>query len=188
MPPWFADVTECDIRYVNCPIDTGSVAAAVAAVATTTAVATTAAFTTTTAVAATAAFTTAAAEAATAAFTTATTEAAAAATTAIAAAVGAAETSGTLFTRTSLVHHDGTASHGLAIQAIDGGLCFGIRTHFNETETLGTAGVTVHHDLGRVHGTVLGESVIQILIAHAVGQIAHVKFVAHERAPFNLTK
>jgi hypothetical protein len=29
---------------------------------------------------------------------------------------------------------------------------------------------------------------LQILIAHGIGQIAHVKFVAHERAPFKVTK
>ena len=147
-------------------------AVATAAVATATAVATTAAFATATAattVAATAAFTTTAAEAATTTTTT-----------TVTAAVGAAETSGTFFTGASFVDDHSAAGHGLTVQAVDRGLCFGVRAHFHETEALGATGFTVHHDLGGTDGTILGESVTQILITHGVGQIAHVKFVAHE--------
>ncbi len=164
----------------------GSVAAAVAAaVATATAVTAAAAFTTTasattvaataaaaftaTAVTAAAAFTTAAAEAAT-------TAAAAASTTA---AVGAAEASRTLFTWASFVHDHSATGNRLTIQTVDGGLCFCIRAHFDETKALGATGVAVHHDLGGAHSPELRESILQILIAHGVGEIAHVKFVAH---------
>lgn len=172
--------------------DAGSVTAAVAAAAATTATAVAAAIATaaTAAVATTAAFATAATTTTTvataAAFTTAAAETTtAAATAAIATTVGAAEAGRTLFTGASLVHDNGAACNRLTVQAIDGGLRLGVRAHFDETEALGAAGVTVHHDLGGAHGSILRESILQILIAHAVGQIAHVKFVAHERAPFN---
>ncbi len=165
MPFWFDDVTRCDIRYVTCLILRSVAAAVAAAVATATAVAaTTAAAATVTATAVTAA-----------AFTAATSTAA---------AVWATEASRTLFAWTCFVHDDSAASNGLTVQTVDSGLCFCIGAHFDEAETFGAASVTIHHDLGRAHAAELGESVIQILIAHAVGQIAHVKFVAHERAPF----
>ena len=105
-----------------------------------------------------------------------------AATATAAATVGAAEASWTLFTRAGFVDNNGATSHRLTVQAIDSRLCFCIRGHFNETETLGATSFTIHHDLGRRHSTVFGECIHQILIAHGVGQIAHVKFVAHERA------
>ena len=168
-------------RTVRTHQSIAATAVAAAAVATATAVTTAAAFTTTTAAAAVA---TAAAFTATAAEAAATTTVAAAA---IATTVGAAETSRTLFTGASFVDHDGATGHGLTVQAVDGGLRFSVRAHFNETEALGAAGFTVHHDLGRADSAEFAESFLQILIAHAVGQIAHVKFVAHERAPFKVT-
>ncbi len=145
-----------------------SVAAAVAAaVATATAVTAAAAFTTTAATTV----------AATAAAFTATAVTAAAASTAT--AVGAAEASRTLFTWASFVHDHSATGNRLTIQTVDGGLCFCIRAHFDETKALGATGVAVHHDLGGAHGPELRESILQILIAHGVGEIAHVKFVAH---------
>lgn len=149
-------------------------AAAITAAATT--VATAAAGTTTAAAATTVATTAAAATTVAAATTT------FAATATAAATVGAAEASWTLFTRAGFVDNNGATSHRLTVQAIDSRLCFCIRGHFNETETLGATSFTIHHDLGRRHSTVFGECIHQILIAHGVGQIAHVKFVAHERA------
>lgn len=158
-------------------------AAVAAAVATATAVA--AATRATAAVATAAAFTTAAV--ATAAGTATAVAATTAFTATAAATVGAAEASRTLFTRTGFVHDDGATGHGLTVEAIDGSLGFSVGAHFNETKTLGAAGFTVHHDLGRGNGAKLGKCVLQILIAHGIGQIAHVKFVAHERAPFKVT-
>ena len=174
---------------------TAAAVAAAATGATTAATGTTAAATTVAAAAITAAATTVATAAAgtttaaaatTVATTAATTVAAAtttfAATATAAATVGAAEASWTLFTRAGFVDNNGATSHRLTVQAIDSRLCFCIRGHFNETETLGATSFTIHHDLGRRHSTVFGECIHQILIAHGVGQIAHVKFVAHERA------
>ena len=161
-------------RAVGAAEATVTTATTVAAIATAaaTAVTPTAAFAATT-VAAT--FTTATAVTAAAAFTAATSTAA---------AVWATEASRTLFAWTCFVHNDSAASNGLTVQTVDSGLCFCIGAHFDEAETFGAASVTIHHDLSGAHAAELGESVIQILIAHAVGQIAHVKFVAHERAPF----
>ena len=163
-----------------------------AAVATTAAFAATAAVATAaTTVATAAAFTATAAVAAATGAATATTVAAATTFTAAATAaatVGAAEASRTLFTRTGFVHDDRTTGNGLTVQAVDGSLRFSVIAHFHKAEALGTAGFTVHHDLGRCNSTIFGESVLQILIAHGIGQIAHVKFVAHERAPFKVTK
>src|SRR5437667_2059576 len=156
---------------------TTGAATAAAAVAATTAGAATA----TTAVA-----TTAAAEAAattTGAATAATAEAAAAATTA------AAETTRTLFTRARFVDHQRAAVEGLAVHAVDGRLSLGVRAHLHEAEALGAAGVAVHHHLRRRHGTELCECLLQIVVAHAVREVADVEFVAHgERLSFLITQ
>ena len=117
--------------------------------------------------------------------TTAAVAAATAATTAAVAAttVAAAEataTGRTWFHRTGFVHDQITAAEVLAMHALDGCLCFGIAAHFDKAETLGTAGVTLHHDLGAANRAELAESLLQILVAERIGQVAHVKFVAHE--------
>ena len=65
------------------------------------------------------------------------------------------------------------------------GLRFGVRAHLDEAEALGAAGVAVHHDLGGGDGAELRERLLQIFVAHAVGEIADVEFVAHGRAPFH---
>src|SRR5438105_543750 len=165
----------------------GSVAAAAttaAAVAATAAGATAAAVAAATAGAATAATAVAAATgAATAAAT-----AIAATTTAVAATTGAAaattEAARTLFTRTRFVDDEGAAVEGLAVHAVDGRLGFGVRAHLHEAEALGAAGIAVHHDLGGCDGAELGESLLKIVVADAVGKVAYVEFVAHWRAPF----
>ena len=109
----------------------------------------------------------------------------AAATTAVTtAAVRAAEAARTLFAGASLVDDDGTAADRLAVQAVDGCLGFGIRAHLDEAEALRAAGFAVHHDLGGLDRAELGESSVQFFVANAVGQVAHVEFVAHGRAPF----
>jgi hypothetical protein len=166
---------------------TAAAAAAAAVGAAETAATTTAAATATAAEAA--ATTTAAAEAtAAAAFATAATTAEA--TTAAAAAfttgtaVGATETARALFTRTSLVHNHSTTTDGLTIQAVDCGLGFRIRSHFDKAETLRTAGFPIHHHLGGADCTVSREGLVQIFITHTVGQIAYVKLISHGESAF----
>ena len=66
------------------------------------------------------------------------------------------------------------------MHALDCSLCFCIAAHFDKAEALRTAGVTFHHDLGAGDRAVLAEGLFQIAVAERVGQIAHVKFVAHE--------
>src|SRR5690606_18176681 len=125
------------------------------------------AITTATAAAATATAVTAAATTAVATTTT--------TTAAKAAAAGSAGLHGTGF-----VDHEVTAAEILAMHALDGGLGFGIAAHFDKAETLGAAGVALHHDLGAAHRAEPAEGLLQILITEGIGQIAHVKFVAHE--------
>ena len=67
----------------------------------------------------------------------------------------------------------------MAMQAIDGSLGFRLAAHFHKAEALGTAGVALHHDLGAHHIAELAELLLQIVVAHSVGQVAHVQFVAH---------
>ena len=188
-----------------------SVAAAISA-ATTTAVATTAAGTATaatTAAAATAATarTATAATEATAARPATARSATARATTTVAATAGAttataaepaatarrtsaatatAKATRTLFAWACLIDHEGAAVNGLAVHAVDARLSLCVRTHFHKAEALGTAGVTVHHHLGRCDGAELCECLLEIFVANAVCEIADVKFIAHVGAPFFL--
>src|ERR1700761_7164863 len=110
------------------------------------------------------------------------------ATAAVRAARSAAEAARTLFARTCFVDDQGTAFQGLAIHAIDGCLRLSVRAHFHEAEALGTAGLTIHHDLGGRDGTELAERLLQGFVANAVGQIAYVKFVFHWGSPFKEKK
>jgi hypothetical protein len=157
------------------------VAAAATAVATTTAAAraTTAG---TAAVATTAATTVAAAT------TTTTVAATAARATSATAEATTTGTGRTWLHRTGFVDHETATTDLLAVHCIDSGLSLRIIAHFNETETLGAAGVTFHHDFGTGDGTVLRERLLQIIVTERIRQVAYVKFVAHERTPQNNSK
>ena len=48
-------------------------------------------------------------------------------------------------------------------------------------EALRTTRLAVHHDLGGGHSSERGEGLLQILVAHAVGEVTDVKFIAHGR-------
>lgn len=76
--------------------------------------------------------------------------------------------------RTCFVHHQGTATHVLTMQASDGCLCFGVAAHFNKTETFGTASVAFHHHFGAAYITVLCEKLLQIVITNRIRQIAYI--------------
>lgn len=135
----------------------------------------------TTTAAATAAATAVAAAIATA---VATTTIAAAVAAAIATTVAAATAAGgTGFHGTGFIDDQITATKVLTVHALDSGLGFGIAAHFDKAETFGAASVALHHDLGARNSTVLAKGLFQILIAERVGQVAHVKFVAHEGLP-----
>ena len=100
------------------------------------------------------------------------------------AAEAAAEAAGAGRTRlhgACFVHDQITAATVLAVQALDSGLCFGIAAHFHKAEALGTAGVTLHHDLGAADIAKFAESLLQIVVAERVRQVADVEFVAHGR-------
>lgn len=114
---------------------------------------------------------------------TATTVAATASTTAEAAGAG-----GTGFHGACFVHHEATATELLTIECADSRLCFSVAAHFHKAEAFGAASVTFHHDFGAGNGTVGGECLLQVFVTERIGQVAHVKFVAHERTPQNNSK
>src|SRR5450830_1521011 len=138
---------------------------------------------------------TATAVTAAAAAVTATTTAAAASATAVTAATASATTEAaaasagrTCFHRTGFVNHETTATVLLTVHAVDSSLCLSVAAHFHKAEAFGAAGVTFHHDLGASDGTVCGKCLLQVFVTESVGQVAHVKFVAHERTPQNNSK
>ena len=134
----------------------GLVAAATAAAATAVTAATAAA------TAATAAVTTAAACATTKAAATATATAAVA-TTACAAAEAAA-TGRTWLHGPGFVDHQATTTELLTIHFIDGGLRFGVASHFHKAKTFGATGIAFHHDFCAGDVAVCCECMLQILI------------------------
>src|SRR5659263_674742 len=120
-----------------------------------------------------------------------TTTAAAASTTTVATTAATATTSTTTeaaatcarrtsFHRASFVDDQTTATILLTVHATDRSLGLSIAGHFHKAEALGAAGVTFHHDLGASDGTVRGKCLLQVFITESVGQVAHVKFVAHK--------
>jgi hypothetical protein len=106
----------------------------------------------------------------------------AAAVTTTAAATTPTKATGALFARAGFVDHDGAPFERLAVHAVDGGLRLGVRTHLDKAEALGSAGITVHHDLGGRDGAELRKRLMQRFISHGVGEIADVKFVSHGEA------
>ena len=127
--------------------------------------------------------TTTAVAATTTAAATATAVTAAATTTTVAATTAAAEATATgsaWFHGAGFVDYEVTATKVLTMHALDSGLCFGIAAHFDKAKALRAAGVTFHHHLGAGNGAVLAEGLFQIAVAERVGQVAHVKFVAHK--------
>jgi hypothetical protein len=163
-------------------------ATTVAATTTATAGATTTAAVATTTTAAAVATTTAAGATRAATATVATATATAEATTA-AGTTAATEATWALFARTCFIDDQSTTVHLLTVHAIDGRLSLGIRAHFDEAETLGATGFTIHHDLCRRHGAELREGLLQIIITYVVREVTNVEFVAHfERLSFQRTQ
>jgi hypothetical protein len=124
--------------------------------------------------------TTAAAVAAATAFTTATAAATTAVTAAATTEAAAASAGRTSFHRTCFVHNHGTATQRLTVHAVDGSLGISVRAHFHKTKTFGATGVALHHHFGAGDSTELTKRLLQIAIAHRVGQIAHIQFITHE--------
>ena len=109
----------------------------------------------------------------------------------IVAACRAAEAAGAWRTcchGTCFVHHEATAAQRLAVHAFNSGQSFRVAAQFHKAEAFGAAGVTFHHDFGAGNGAVSRESLLQVFVAERIGQVAHVKFVAHERTPQNDSK
>src|SRR5207248_4108812 len=81
-----------------------------------------------------------------------------------------------------LVDRQGPPLDLLAVQRGDGGLGLLVGGHLDEAEPLGPARVAVDDHLRRLHTAVRPEHLLQITVADAVGQVAHVQLLAHERA------
>jgi hypothetical protein len=89
-----------------------------------------------------------------------------AATAAVAAAPPATTTATTAATtilaRTGFVHSQSSAVVLLQIQAFDGSLRFAVATHLDEAETLAATGVSIRDDFRALHGTELGEQLLEV--------------------------
>jgi hypothetical protein len=97
------------------------------------------------------------------------------------AAVTTAAATGTWLHRTRFVHDHVATVNRLAVHAADRCLRFCIAGHFDKAEAFGTAAVAVGHDFGRLDLTEGAEGVLQRVVGHRVGEVANVKFLAHER-------
>jgi hypothetical protein len=128
-----------------------------------------------TAATAAAVVTAAAAAAATAAATAIATATAAAASVATAATTAAAA----IFTRTGFVDGQVPATKFGFMQAIDGRLRFRIRAHFHETEAFAASRITIHHHLGALDLTILGEQLLQTRTINLETQVSTVQFPSH---------
>jgi hypothetical protein len=113
---------------------------------------------------------------------------AAAATTEAATATAAATTespattttaSAAIFTRAGFVDGQSTAAMLLTVQGCDRRLGFLIGPHFDEPESLGSAGVTVVDDLGRDNRAVLAKQLLELRAIDLVAQIPNVKLLTH---------
>src|SRR5947209_8253802 len=68
-----------------------------------------------------------------------------------------------------LVHDDAAAAERLAIHSVDCSLRLGVAAHLHEAETLGAAGLALHHDLGARDLAELVECLFQVAVTHLVG-------------------
>jgi hypothetical protein len=126
----------------------------------------------------------------TAAATAATTATAAATAAAAVSATAAATTTATAVTTTAaatapaflglgFVDSESTAIMFLAVDSGDRCLRFSIAAHFDKTEALASAGVTVSDDLSALHGAVRSKKLFQSGAIDVVAHITHVQFLAH---------
>ena len=61
---------------------------------------------------------------------------------------------------------------------LDCRLAFLSRAHLDKAEAFGATGVPVDDDLGRLHGPVLFEQILQIAVGHAIGKFPTYNFIA----------
>jgi len=90
------------------------------------------------------------------------------------ATVTAAPSGGTVFTRTSLIHGQGTTFPILAIQAQDGGFGPLLGVHGGEGETARAAGGFIHDDVDFIHRAVLSQHVPEIVFGDVKGKVPNV--------------
>src|SRR5205085_967578 len=69
-----------------------------------------------------------------------------------------------------LVDGQGPAADDLAVEGGDGGLGLLVAAHLHEAEPLGPAGLAIHDHLGRLHGAVGSEQLLQGGVRRVVAQ------------------
>ena len=79
-----------------------------------------------------------------------------------------------IFLRTSFIDRQCAAFRLGAVEARDRGLGLLIAAHLDEAEALRATSVAVHNHLGRLHGAIRAEKLLQIAVADAVSQVAYV--------------
>jgi hypothetical protein len=67
----------------------------------------------------------------------------------------------------------------LFVHAVNGRLRLRVAAHLDKAKTFGATGFALHHDFGTDDGAELAKGLLQVFVAYAVGQIAHVQFAAH---------
>lgn len=82
----------------------------------------------------------------------------------------------TLGALASLVHLERTTTNVMAIECVDSGLSLIVIIHRHKGKALGLSGVVVDNNLGFGHLAVSCEQLIDALVVHRVGQVAHVDF------------
>jgi len=88
----------------------------------------------------------------------------------------------TLFAGASQVDDDRASIDGPAVQSADGGLGVLGGSHLDKAEALGTAGLTVRHDLGGGDAAELGKVALQAGIGDGVGEVAYIDLAGHGKA------
>jgi hypothetical protein len=71
----------------------------------------------------------------------------------------------------------------LAVQSGDSRLGLFISAHLNEAEAFASTGLTIADDFGALHGSVLGEQLLQIRAGRAIAQITYIQLAAHKKSP-----
>ena len=74
--------------------------------------------------------------------------------------------------RTGLIDSQASTAERTAVESFNGRQRFRVGAHLDESEALGAVGISLHHDLGAGDRTVLAESLLKIVVANGVGEVA----------------
>ena len=68
----------------------------------------------------------------------------------------------------------------VVVESLDRSVSLGVGVHLDKTEPLAASHVTVLDDLGALHCPVLCEPLLQISMAHRIGQVTNIQFLSHD--------